>query len=167
MKKFLNVLLAAVGVVLLSIVSSLSYNHYVNKVDPGITTEDTLTGVQVAETMAQVINPTFKSTDDVREFYQHEIERISTDSVFMAIPYDVLINISQVVIGRNGHADKKSIVEEFRQNYKPVYQYIKPKEIEQLQTLKGDSIKLPPNIRADTIINGKKFQLIKETVSNE
>lgn len=167
MKKILYVLLAIVGVVMLSIVSSLSYNHYVNKVDPSITTEDTTMSVQTVEALAQVINPTFTSVDDVHQFYRQQVERNSIDSIFMAIPPDVLTNIAQVVIGRMGQADKKSIVEEFKKNYTPVYQYIKPENQMSALNKSRDTIKLPPSTKTDTIINGKHFQLIKETVSNE
>jgi hypothetical protein len=88
----------------------------------------------------------------------------------MLIPKDVLVNISQVVIGNTGNATKKSIVEEFRRHYKPIYQYIKP--LEQFQqstnTAPNDTTKSIRGIRDDTIINGgKTFVLIKETSSNE
>lgn len=164
MKKILYVILGIIGVVVLSCVSSLGYNHYVNKTEI-VTPGDTTVSAQIEDAVAQVNNPTFLTVEDVFQFRERQAEEDSINVTFNNIPPEALINISKVVIGRNGHADKKSIVEEFYKNYKPVYQYIPSVTIDPLK--QNDSVKLPPNIRADTMINGKHFQLIKETSSNE
>lgn len=169
MKKLLCIVLAIVGVVVLSCVSSLGYNHYVNKTNI-VTPGDTMSA-QIEEAVAQVNNPTFLTVEDVFQFRQREAEKDSINLLFKSIPDDVLFNISKVVIGRNGQADKKSIAEEFRKNYKPIYQYIPSTpstSSASSQTSKpNDTIGLPYSIRADTVINGRHFQLIKETRSNE
>lgn len=163
MKKFMYVLLAAVGVVLLSIVSSLGYNHYVSSVYPELTEEDTIVGVQVSEAVTQVINPTFKSVGDVFQFREREAEQDSIDTTFFSIPPDVLTNIAQVVIGRDGQADKKSIVKEYNDRYRQVYKYLPPNPP---ATAVPETIKTPPSIERDTIINGQVVKIIKE-IKNE
>lgn len=163
MKKFMYVLLAAVGVVLLSIVSSLGYNHYVSSVYPELTEEDTIVGVQVSEAVTQVINPTFKSVGDVFQFREREAEQDSIDATFFSIPPDVLTNIAQVVIGRDGQADKKSIVKEYNDRYRQVYKYLPPNPP---ATAVPETIKTPPSIERDTIINGQVVKIIKE-IKNE
>lgn len=160
MKKFMYVLLAAVGVVLLSIVSSLGYNHYVSSVYPELTEEDTIVGVQVSEAVTQVINPTFKSVGDVFQFREREAEQDSIDATFFSIPPDVLTNIAQVVIGRDGEANKKSIVKEYNDRYRQVYKYLPPNPP---ATAVPETIKTPPSIERDTVINGRVFKIIKET----
>lgn len=164
MKKFIYVLLAAVGVVLLSIVSSLGYNHYVSSVYPELTEEDTIVGVQVSEAVTQVINPTFKSVGDVFQFREREAEQDSIDATFFSIPPDVLTNIAQVVIGRDGQADKKSIVKEYNDRYRQVYKYLPPNP--PAYTAVPETIKTPPSIERDTIINGQVVKIIKE-IKNE
>lgn len=152
MKKVLNFILACVGVVLLSCVSSLGYNYYMD--DSEKTSEDTLQQVvQFEQAVAQAADPTFTSVDDVFQFYERQVEIRSIDSVFLSIPPDALRNITNVIIGNKGRATKKEIVEEFRQRYRSVYQYIKP-----IQAQQGDTIHIRS---ADTIINGEHFKLIK------
>lgn len=163
MKKFMYVLLAAVGVVLLSIVSSLGYNHYVSSVYPELTEEDTIVGVQVSEAVAQMINPTFKSVGDVFQFREREAEQDSIDATFLSIPPDVLTNIAQVVIGRDKQADKKSIVKEYNDRYRQVYKYLPPNPP---TVVVPETIKTPPSIERDTIINGQVVKIIKE-IKNE
>lgn len=167
MKKFLCFVLAAVGVVLLSIVSSLGYNYYVDH-NSDLMQEDTEISTQLKEAVVQVVNPTFTTVEEVHQFRQQEFEKNSIDSTFMIIPPDALTTISNVVIGQSGFATKESIVKEFRRNYDPIYQYIKPDEIHKALQLEKpvDSVKLPVKIRSaddDTItVNGKKFKMVKE-----
>ena len=156
MKKFLLGLLMCIGVVALSIVSSLGYNYYEDQKYSGFLTEDTTNYVQVEKAVAQVLNPVFTTVDDVYQFYQHRADENSLDSTFMSIPNDVLINISQVVLGRQGSATIRDIVYEYRQKYKSVYQYIKPLDSTAINK-PMDSVKTPPAIRADTVINGQKY----------
>lgn len=156
MKKVLNFLLACVGVVVLSCVSSLGYNYYMES--DKTSTEDTLQQVvQFEQMLTQTADPKFTSVDDIFRFYQRQIEIKSTDSVFLAIPPDALRNIAQVIIGNKGSATKKDIVDEFRQRYRSVYQYIKPVETS-VQAQQDDTIHIRS---ADTIINGERFKLIK------
>lgn len=156
MKKVLNFLLACVGVVVLSCVSSLGYNYYTES--DKTSTEDTLQQVvQFEQAFAQIADPTFTSADDVFQFYERQTEQKLTDSIFLAIPPDALRNIAQVIIGNKGNATKKDIVDEFRQRYRSVYQYIKPVETP-VQAQQSDTIHIRS---ADTIINGEHFKLIK------
>ena len=143
MKKALYVILTIVGVVALSIVSSLGYNYYEDQKLSDFQ-EDTTVNVQQA--VAQVLNPVFTSVEDVFQFYERTTEENSLDSTFMSIPPDALINIAQVVIGRNGTATIRDIVYEYRQKYKSLYQYIKP--IDNITSESQDSTgKTPPDIR--------------------
>lgn len=153
MKKVLNFILACVGVVLLSCVSSLGYNYYTDS--EKTSTEDTLQQVvQFEQAVAQAADPTFTSVDDVFQFYERQVEIKATDSIFLTIPPDALRNIAQVIIGNKGSATKKDIVEEFKHRYRSIYQYIKPS----VQTQQDDTIHIRS---ADTIINGEHFKLIK------
>lgn len=153
MKKTMFVLLTFVGVVLLSVASSLSFNYYMSKVHPELISKDANVSVQVQEAVTQVTNPTFKSVDDVRQYRQRVYDEDAVDSIFLSMPDDAMTAISQVVIGRLSFATKKDIVEEFRRNYKPVYQYIKVID-PTLQQSPGedtsDNSKTPPALKADT-----------------
>jgi hypothetical protein len=159
MKKALYVILTIVGVVALSIVSSLGYNYYEDQKLSDFREDTTAT---VEQQLAEVMNPVFMSVDDVYQFYERTVEEKSIDSTFMSIPPDVLINIAQVVIGRNGKATVRDIVYEFKQKYKTLYQYIKPIDAitsESQDTTAKNNIKEnkkdPPAIRnvTDSITN--------------
>ena len=144
MKTFLNGFLICIGVVLLSVVSSAGYNlWYENHADACISQEDTTTYVQNA--VAQVLNPTFMSIDDVNQYYQKVTDESSIDSTFRSIPFETLVNIAQVIIGREGRATKRDIVYEYRQKYKSLYQYIKPAEA--LKAVVENEQNTPPPIR--------------------
>lgn len=158
MKNFMSFLLLVIGVISLSVASSLGTWYYLGKDNP--TKDATTTNVQIEEIIEQVRNPRFTTPMDVLQFYQRIENQYETDSIFEIIPEDVLINISNVVIGRNGYATKETIVEEYTKNYRAVYQYIKPNAI--TTSNNNDTIKLPPHSKSDTVINGKHFKLIKE-----
>lgn len=147
MKRFVYALLILIGVVLLSIVSSLGVYHYENqKSILSGSQEDTL---DVQEMIAQVNNPTFTSIDAVHQYYHNVIDNASIDSTFKSIPLEALINISQVIIGRQGKASVRDIVYEYRQKYRSLYQYIKPTET--LNAVIKEEQNTPPPIRnADT-----------------
>lgn len=169
MKRFVYVLLTIVGVVALSIVSSLGYNYYEDQKYADYLLEDTTENAQLEEAVASVLNPTFTSVDDVYQFRQRIADENSIDSTFRAIPQEALINIAQVVIKRQGSATKRDIVYEYRQNYNTVYKFIdssintklseRPKDSSdvQLDKLLNEA---SPKIRTDTIIDGKKFTII-------
>ena len=155
MKKFLNGLLVAIGVMALSIVTSLGYNHYVTQEQPEFfTNEDTLDwNVQVNDAVMQVINPTFMSIDEV---YRCRMEMTDIDSInhaFMSIPIETLTDISKVLIGNEGWASKKSIVEEYRKRYDSIYKHLihGPNDPPSDTTTVGTG---------DTVINGISYKKI-------
>jgi len=162
MKRFMQIFATCVAVVLLSVVSSLGVYHYKSQ-DSGFTEKGTAVNVQLQEAIEQVTNPVMLSVDDVMQFKQRVTEEHTYDSVFRMIPDDVLQNVAQVVIGRQHGANMRDLVDEFRRNYKNVYQYIKCSET----APQSDTSSIPkaPSVKtvADTIIDGKAFRLIKST----
>lgn len=156
--------LTAVGVVLLSVASSLGVYYYMSH--ENVDSKDATVNVQVQEAIEQVTDPVMLSVEEILQVQHDAIEYEKYDSLFKAMPQDVLINIAQVVIGKQHRATRKDIAEEFYKHYKPVYQYIKPQEQSTLSStnnqVKNDSLKERPLNKSDTIINGKVFQLVKE-----
>ena len=159
MKRFMQILVALAAVVLLSIVSSLGVYHYVSQENPDLLTKDTAVNAQAELAFEQVTNPVMLSIDDVIQFRQRTVDQNLCDSIFNSIPEEVLTNIAQVVIGRQHSATKKDIVDEYKRNYRTVYQYIKTPPTA-TSDRSDDTIKVqsPP----DTVIDGKHFKLIKE-----
>lgn len=155
MKKFLNGLLVAIGVMALSIVTSLGYNHYVAQETPDAITEDTMDwNVQVNDAVMQVINPTFMSIDEV---YRCRMEMVDMDSInqaFMSIPIETLTDISKVLIGNEGWTSKKAIVEEYRNRYDSIYKHL---------THESNN---PPSdtavVISDTVINGVPYKKLTQ-----
>ena len=161
MKRFMQILAAFAAVVLLSIVSSLGVHHYyATQEEPGVAPNDTTIIAQVDKAVEQVTNPVMLSVDEVLDFRQCTIDQKTCDSTFNLIPYEVLRNVAQVVIGRQGSTTKQDIVYEYNKNYNEVYKYIKP--IAQPQNNKEDTtqIREVSSGGTDTIINGKHFKQV-------
>lgn len=93
--------------------------------------------VSVADQIAAIENPKFMNVQDVLDFRLRCEEQYSIDSVFEALPEQVVINATTVVINRKGYADKKSIVGEYRAN-KTVYDNLPTKPITQSATTTKD-----------------------------
>jgi hypothetical protein len=156
MKKFMAIVLASVGVVLLSVASSLGVYYYTDRYC-GITDEDAEIGAQIETAVAQVTNPTFTSIDDVCQFHRQQVQQKTIDSTFTSIPVATLMNISQVLIGRDGFVTKEDVVREFQRHYEPIYKYIDPDtQPKELQPEKPSSVvECPVDVKhsgPDTIV---------------
>ena len=165
MKNFLKVFLAGVGVVLLSIASSLSYEYYKDqyKADES---EGAQFMVQLENVVTEYLDPTFHNIDEVLIYKQNLANYYTCDSILLSMPENTLVQISQVLIGRCGTATKESIANEYRLNYEKIYKHIKESEPVQSPQSANDTIKLPPSTTDDTIINNRHFKLVKETLNN-
>lgn len=170
MKRFMQILGCITGVLLLSIVSSLGVYNYMEEHYPRV--EDTQASsvpTSTEELVTQVLNPIMTSVDEIVQFRMMLAESEIYDSIFMSVPTDILVNISQVVIGKYGTATKKDIAEEYLQNYNDVYRYIVQRETPPTVTLpsSSDTLKLPPRNKDDTVYNGEHFILVKELKQNQ
>lgn len=72
--------------------------------------------VLVAQQVEAIVNPQFTTVQEIVDFRQQTNEGFTIDSIFRAIPEQVLHNVASVLIKKNGTVDKKSIVEEYRAN---------------------------------------------------
>lgn len=79
-------------------------------------TIDSLVNAKIKET----VNPVFYSVDEAIVYQELTRDGNKIDSAFNAMPYDILKNVSHVLIKKNGTATKKEIVME-SQNHKDVY----------------------------------------------
>lgn len=160
-------LLASVGVVLLSVVSSLGVYNYVCEKEISSYTKGTEYSVQIEDIIEQMTNPEFKDVNAVVSYRKKQQVWYEIDSIFESIPYETLKTVSQVVIGRNGSAAKKDLVDEYEKNYSTVYRYIKADNVPKDPPIQSGTIKVSLPTEYDTIINGKAFKLITETKSDE
>lgn len=72
--------------------------------------------VLVAQQVEAIVNPQFTTVQEIVDFRQQTNEGFTVDSIFRAIPEQVLNNVASVLIKKNGIVDKKSVVEEYRAN---------------------------------------------------
>lgn len=158
----MQILAAFAAVVLLSIVSSLGVHHYyATQEEPGVAPNDTAIIAQVDKAVEQVTNPVMLSVDEVLDFRQCTIDQKTCDSTFNLIPYEVLRNVAQVVIGRQGSTTKQDIVYEYNRNYNEIYKYIKPTVQPQNNKEDTTQIRGVSSGGSDTIINGKRFKKVE------
>lgn len=157
MKKFLIWFLAMIGVVVVSVVSSLAYNHYVTQESPDAVTEDTMDlDIQVNNAVMQVIDPSFMSVEEVQRFRTEMVNTDSIDKVFVSIPTETLIDVAKVVIGNYGWATKKAIVEEY-QEHGSIYKHL----THEPSNPPSDTIS---EGTPDTVINGVSYKKVHKPI---
>jgi hypothetical protein len=66
------------------------------------------------------MNPYFTSSAEVIEYQNYLIEERSSDEVFLAMPEDVLANVTTVCLKKFEYVTKNDIVDEYRAN-KSIY----------------------------------------------
>lgn len=137
-------------------------------------TIDSLSQVVVAETL----NPTFESADQVVVYRDLLLDDKSIDSTFEAMPEQILLNVSTVVLKRSGYAKKRDIVEEYA-SHRSIYDNLPQPQSEQTaqntspsvedsgtkKDEKGDVISTSYRFHTDTV-NGQPVKVqIKEEKS--
>lgn len=170
MKKKFPVMGFLIGV-LLALVATLSSCEQCSTLTmPATTSDEVSDSVLVAQYIDRVVNPKFISVSEVVNFREKALISAETDSVFLGIPKETLVNVSSVVIKQFGTASKQQIVNEFQRN-RAVYENlpnkaettpsnIQPKETAQVEDVPATTVDKQEssvffNIR-DTVINGKK-----------
>lgn len=121
-----------------------------------------------ASQLEAVINPAFTSVEDVVIFQSSLQSDLSIEASFLEIPVDVLKNVSNVLIAKNGRATKRDIVTEYKAQ-KDIYDNLtkfKPEIDEDPTAVEGQQLPEPMNVsyhyEIDTI-DGKPVRvLIKE-----
>lgn len=165
--------LLIVGVVGLSVASSLGYNHYKERNCPILTVKGATDSASMVKILEQVNNPVMTTMESVCHMRTKMVEYSTIDSAFLSIPPSILINVANVAIGNKGKVTKKDIVEEYMKNYEGIYRHLKlppltgnPDPLPNSLSPETIRVPLPPIIEVDTIINGHHVKLIK-TMSNE
>lgn len=72
--------------------------------------------VFVYQQMDDYMNPIFENSAEFLEYHASEVERISIDEAFCSMPEEVLQNVTEVLIKREGKISKKAAVMEYRAN---------------------------------------------------
>lgn len=130
----------------------------------------------VAEYIDHVTNPEFVNVREVLDFRLRTIENYQVDSLIMAIPEDVLINVASVVLKKYGKVTKPDIAEEFRANQTVYNNLPSPQNspiinnpTEQKTQLEAVPTRVEEpsssvTISKDTVINGKKYKIETKTI---
>lgn len=91
------------------------------KDEPPQTTEE----LTVSQQIQEFLDPSFENSNDVLLFRRALLQDAYIDSVFYALPNDVLENVAAVVINKQGRATKETIVVEYSNNSE-VYNNLPP-----------------------------------------
>lgn len=134
-------------------------------------------------TVQNMINPLFSSVDEVLVYRDLSVEGNVIDLEFNDMPESILKNVAGVIIKREGHASKRSIIYEYRAN-KQVYDNLPATQKNETSTLetveqksassmegnsvtKVDSPAAPADEtrfqQRDTTINGKTYKMRTKT----
>lgn len=70
----------------------------------------------VAQYVDRIVNPEFLTVKEVFEFRSKTVENAQVDSLILALPENILMNVATVVINKFGTATKRQIYDEYRAN---------------------------------------------------
>lgn len=123
------------------------------------------------------VNPLFDNVDDVLSFRAKSVEGALIEDEFNNLPEETLKTVAGVIIKREGHASRRSIVYEYRAN-RSVYDNLPSTAAQQTGDTTGasaggmpysqdtTSIKNPPTevrySQHDTVIGGKTYKAKKK-----
>lgn len=127
MKKTLTILLACLIALAAGFIVAKSYpdikNYYESRTEKGVSISenlDNLDSLWVMSLIDEYMNPTFTQSYEAVQFRRSCMNYYSIDSIFKAMPENMLLNVAEVLINRDGIANKRTIVYEYRRN-KEVY----------------------------------------------
>ena len=75
---------------------------------------DCMDSTYVAQEIEKFVNPQFNSVDEIIVYKMQNQDGITIDSIFWALPDNVLSNVASVLFNKGKTVTKKSIVEEYR-----------------------------------------------------
>ena len=105
--KFLTLGLALqMSMLLLSSCDNLPWFHDSDKCD-------CMDSTYVAQEIEKFVNPQFNSVDEIIVYKMQNQDGITIDSIFWALPDDVLSNVASVLYNKGKTVTKKSIVEKY------------------------------------------------------
>lgn len=149
-------LLVGMIMMLISSCDNLPWSHSNNY--------DTSDTTYVAEYVESIQNPSLVNVPEVLKLQRSMQEIASVDSAFMAMPAEVVKNVSSVLLKKNGQVKKKDVVDEFRL-HKDIYTALPsatPKKVDTTATDLGDRrnkvISTSYSFRTDTV-NGKPVKI--------
>lgn len=161
MKTKIMPILLFVGVVVLSVLSSLGTYYYLgDQLFPE--QKDT---VVVADSAAAQPDLAFTSIEQVLQDRHLCKEYALYDSIYRVIPEDLLMNIAKIIIARQGSATVKDIAEEFMRNYKITFQRTEVSAPETTanthtpDTVVESEVPKIPNTK-DTVIDGRRVTIM-------
>lgn len=116
---------------IMTIICIVSCNH-----NSHLKKEETFDSLKTVEIIKQVINPEFKTFDEVEDYRYECIKKHFHDSIFINMSDILLKDVINVCFNKYGYASKESIVQEYINNcevYDNIHKpYKKPETIEEL-----------------------------------
>lgn len=108
MKKFLNIIVFTMALVLTTVITSC--DRVSKTLNPSSEPDTTLIAMQVNK----LIDPHFSSVHEILAFRNSRIECRTIDSIFTSLPDEVLTNAATVCINKKGYVTKKDVVREYQ-----------------------------------------------------
>lgn len=125
-RKFPLLIAALVGILAMCSLSSCNSGKLWGS-DPTEEVSTQMVDSIVKAEVQNIVNPVFSSVDDVLTYMDVMIGIEQTDSVWKAMPHDVIIKITNVLLNRDHVASKKAIVLEYLA-HPDIYPYLKDAE---------------------------------------
>lgn len=156
--KTIYVILSCLGVILLSLASSLGYHAVIDNA-----AEKDSTQVSALVDSLQETDLVMTSIDEVIQDHREFLSNEYYDSVYLSIPEEILVSVTKVVLGRLGKATVPDIVQEYLKNFQTLYRFLpaSPEQIPETPAVapqNNDSVKIPAT--KDTVINGEHYTIM-------
>lgn len=135
------------------------------------TTTETVYTDSIVKCVQNTINPLFNTVDEVLSFRSKTLEGLAIEDEFNNMPEQVLKTVASVIIKREGHASRRSIVYEYKAN-KQVYDNLPTDSDKKNGSSGGEPVRSVDStasnnlhlevVSKDTVINGEPYTLVKK-----
>ena len=116
MKNLVNVLLSALVAVFLIGIIGFGVNSCREGGIKGYFLQEESSSETAYQAVEDLVNPSLDCVKDVVDFHNNLTSNMEIDSVFMALPETVIIDVSSVLLKKMSPITKKDIVDEYNRN---------------------------------------------------
>ena len=116
MKNLVNVLLSALVAVFLIGIIGFGVNSCHEGGIKGYFLQEESSSETAYQAVEDLVNPSLDCVKDVVDFHNNLTSNMEIDSIFMALPETVIIDVSSVLLKKMSPITKKDIVDEYNRN---------------------------------------------------
>lgn len=163
MKKFVNLLIAAILGAVLAVGGVITYDKYHGETRMDDTAIMQYVDSVATNAVADYSNPVFDNVDAVISYRDYALDDKSFDNVFLSMPDQDLSNVARVLVNREGKFSKRALVLEYL-DHPDIYPNLanndsNPNEVDKNATDLG--------MRSDSTVLSREFRYRTDTMNGK